>query len=73
MEISSFDDLGYAVAVPDDGMVLTYYHDDEDISNYCGLKKIYAKSESNFDVIREITIEQHIAYSKQKEEAQSQG
>jgi hypothetical protein len=53
---------------PDEGNVLTFYQDTEDINTYVGVKKIYASASIDLNSIREITMEQHLNYLSNKTE-----
>ena len=61
----------YVEVYADEGMALTTYKDGDDISTYDGFSVVYVKKES-VQNIREITLEQHRAYMKEKEDRTNQ-
>lgn len=56
----------YIEVLSDEGMVLTFYNDGDDISAYDGFDVGYVKDADAVSSIREITIEEHMAYMKAK-------
>ena len=61
----------YIEVLSDEGMVLTFYNDGDDISAYDGFSQAYVKDELTVSRIREITLAQHREYMRQKESEKS--
>lgn len=59
----------YIEVLSDEGMVLTFYNDGDDISAYDGFDVGYVKDADAVSSLREITLEEHMAYMKAKESA----
>lgn len=57
----------YVEVYADEGMALTTYKDGDDVSTYDGFSVVYVKEESVLN-IREITLEQHRAYMKERKD-----
>ena len=52
-EISNI--TGFIKVTADDGMVLTFYKDEEPIENYVGIKIVHTNREESLENLREIT------------------
>jgi len=68
MRIETSDIAGYVTAIPDEGMVITFFQDGDKPDTYVGAKKIHAQSAENFINLREITFAEHEAYLAAAEE-----
>lgn len=69
MKRETSDITGFIKVTADDGMVLTFYKDEEPIENYVGIKIVHTNREESLENLREITFEQHQAYEDAKEHA----
>jgi hypothetical protein len=68
MKIEQRESPQHFVAIPDDGMVLTFFRDGDRPDTYNGASAIHSKDMASFLGLREITIEQHKAYKKAADE-----
>lgn len=66
MQIKLFET--YKTITAEDGMILTYFQEGDDISTYAYARLIISPLNASTELLREITEEEHLTYQKLWEE-----